>query len=417
MKNPKFSIVIPVRNGAETIANTIETCLNQDYENYEVVIADNASDDSTQEIVKGFTSSKIKYFRNEVATSMTANWNWALSLTSGDWITFLGADDGIRSNTLAKIANCVGKEKIQAVSWSQAIYTWPTLMDPSKANRLSIPPLTSRTKLCNSSEIIDSAKLGLSFPYGTSIYYGAISRKLVNKALRTGTIFQGRSPDIYSALLFSGLTKKYLYIEDALTITGFSKNSNGLSHFSSSRKNIKIATEFKKLNYVEKISIHDELPDIEVVSVVTWDALLKVRDRLSDERFNIGISLEKRLELFLKQMFQKGSAREIQLSILSEYAEKHSVSFSGDDSVPAQVPEFIPLNGHVSKLGLLYVVNTTIFGIVNVRDSANFIDTVSSVYDLLVMAQDDLESRVKAYEAEIVRLNLELAKHGGHEFN
>jgi len=50
---PKFSIVIPTRNRAYTLYYTLKTCLNQyDFDDYEIVVSDNCSEDNTAEMIK-----------------------------------------------------------------------------------------------------------------------------------------------------------------------------------------------------------------------------------------------------------------------------------------------------------------------------------------------------------------------------
>ena len=47
----KVTICVPVRNGARTIQRTLDSLLNQDYPNYEIIVSDNCSDDDTANIV------------------------------------------------------------------------------------------------------------------------------------------------------------------------------------------------------------------------------------------------------------------------------------------------------------------------------------------------------------------------------
>ena len=58
IKNPFFSIVIPTRNRADTLKYTIKTILNQDFQDYEIIICNNNSVDDTEEIVKKFSDKR-----------------------------------------------------------------------------------------------------------------------------------------------------------------------------------------------------------------------------------------------------------------------------------------------------------------------------------------------------------------------
>lgn len=61
---PKVTICVPVRNGARTIQRTLDSLLNQDYPNYEIIVSDNCSDDDTANIVSQYASRGVKYFIN-----------------------------------------------------------------------------------------------------------------------------------------------------------------------------------------------------------------------------------------------------------------------------------------------------------------------------------------------------------------
>jgi len=92
---PKVTICVPVRNGASTIGRTLDSLLNQDYPNYEVIVSDNCSDDDTAKIVSQYASRDVKYFFNPVLEKVGAegNWNYILALAEGPFIALYHADD------------------------------------------------------------------------------------------------------------------------------------------------------------------------------------------------------------------------------------------------------------------------------------------------------------------------------------
>ena len=92
---PKVTICVPVRNGARTIQRTLDSLLNQDYPNYEIIVSDNCSDDETAKIVRQYASNGVKYFFNPVLKKWGAesNWNHILTLAEGPLIALYHADD------------------------------------------------------------------------------------------------------------------------------------------------------------------------------------------------------------------------------------------------------------------------------------------------------------------------------------
>lgn len=92
-KNELVSIIMPSYNTAEYIAESIESVLNQTYENWELIIVDDCSTDNTDEIVQQFDDERIKYHKNKKNSGAAVSRNRALKLARGKWIAFLDSDD------------------------------------------------------------------------------------------------------------------------------------------------------------------------------------------------------------------------------------------------------------------------------------------------------------------------------------
>jgi glycosyltransferase involved in cell wall biosynthesis len=92
MRDFRFSIIIPTYNRGERIKNTLLSALNQDYENYEVIVVDDGSTDNTEEVIKAFTNPKLSCYKKKNAERATAR-NYGADRAKGDYITFLDSDD------------------------------------------------------------------------------------------------------------------------------------------------------------------------------------------------------------------------------------------------------------------------------------------------------------------------------------
>ena len=99
---PKISIGLPVYNGAKTIEKCINSLLSQTFQDFELIISDNASDDNTSKICKEFYSndSRIKYFRQKKNIGGGPNFEFVLEQASGEYFMWIGADDWITSKFL-----------------------------------------------------------------------------------------------------------------------------------------------------------------------------------------------------------------------------------------------------------------------------------------------------------------------------
>lgn len=96
------SIACRIYNAEGNIAKTIESILNQTYENWELVIVDDNSQDHSQQIIKSYTDKRIKYYRNDSNIGIISNLNKVLSLCKGDYISILDGDDYYYPDKLEK---------------------------------------------------------------------------------------------------------------------------------------------------------------------------------------------------------------------------------------------------------------------------------------------------------------------------
>jgi glycosyltransferase involved in cell wall biosynthesis len=95
----KYSVLLPTRNGGLFLENCIQSILEQDYEDMELVISDNANTDCTAEIISKFAGHPhVKVLRLDEPVSVTNNWNNALCASSGDYFIMMGDDDYLLPN-------------------------------------------------------------------------------------------------------------------------------------------------------------------------------------------------------------------------------------------------------------------------------------------------------------------------------
>lgn len=101
---PRVSIGLPVRNGEKHINRAIDSLLAQDYSDFEVVICDNASDDATPEIVRGYAARdpRIKLHENGRNVGQIANMNRVFELASGEYFRWTGDDDWFEPTYVSK---------------------------------------------------------------------------------------------------------------------------------------------------------------------------------------------------------------------------------------------------------------------------------------------------------------------------
>jgi len=106
--SPLVSICIPVFNEEKDIERTITNVLTQTYDNFEVVISDNASTDQTGKICKELAEkdSRVKYFRSSETCNQNENFNRVFKFSKGQFTLWLGGHDWLDEHY---IKQCIAK--------------------------------------------------------------------------------------------------------------------------------------------------------------------------------------------------------------------------------------------------------------------------------------------------------------------
>lgn len=110
-----ISIIMPVYNGEKYIASAIESVLGQAYENWELIVVDDCSKDSTAEIIEVFTDSRIKYTKNKANSGCAVSRNNGLDIASGEYVAFLDCDDIWHEDKLAKQVQLIKNTDVDLV--------------------------------------------------------------------------------------------------------------------------------------------------------------------------------------------------------------------------------------------------------------------------------------------------------------
>lgn len=109
------SIIINCHNSEKFLKETIESVIDQDFSNWEMIIWDNKSSDKTIQIAKSFKDERIKIFQGNIFTKLGNARNLALSKVNGEFICFLDSDDLWMPSKLSKQITKFQDEKIGIV--------------------------------------------------------------------------------------------------------------------------------------------------------------------------------------------------------------------------------------------------------------------------------------------------------------
>jgi len=102
LRTPIVSVFIPTRNRAHMLWDSIDSVLRQTFEDFELIISDNASADATESVVRSFDDSRIRYVRNDHDIGLRENWNRCFALAKGEYIAAFPDDDVMLPENLAR---------------------------------------------------------------------------------------------------------------------------------------------------------------------------------------------------------------------------------------------------------------------------------------------------------------------------
>jgi glycosyltransferase involved in cell wall biosynthesis len=92
-EQPLVSIIIPTYKHAHLLGRAIDSVISQSYQNWELIVIDNSSNDGSEELVSSYQNKKILFFSIDNKGIIARSRNLGIMNSKGQWIAFLDADD------------------------------------------------------------------------------------------------------------------------------------------------------------------------------------------------------------------------------------------------------------------------------------------------------------------------------------
>jgi len=149
MSSPFFSIILPTYNRANFISKAIESCINQTFIDWELIIVDDGSTDDTQSKVSMFKDSRIYYhFQKNQERSVARNNGFNYS--KGNYICYLDSDDWFDINHLEILYNEIKKTNFQIALY----HTYQKYIRNGLSENFLIPPFFPYSNLSKSDNLL-----------------------------------------------------------------------------------------------------------------------------------------------------------------------------------------------------------------------------------------------------------------------
>lgn len=275
MSTPRFSVVIPTRERADTLRHSLRTCLDQAFDDYEVIVSDNFSSPATKAVVDELASPKVRYVRTAEPVAMSANWEFAVAHARGEFVTVIGDDDGLLPHALAEADRVAREHGAKAVRWSNAFYTWPNVILAGHGNYLRIP-LGRALAECDGEKVIrDVAELREEYDELPSLYTAAVHRDVLAELRRRGggRLFAYSSPDVYTGFTVAHAVGRFVSTTAALGIRGVSGSSNGVANLYSPTRTRGVQ-EFYDLSTKDGFAPLARVPQLPALGPISAEAFL-----------------------------------------------------------------------------------------------------------------------------------------------
>ena len=201
--SPTVSVVLPAFNAAATIAEAIRSVLAQSFDDFELLVCDDFSQDETVSQVREFSDTRIRLIRNESNSGPGESRDRAIAIARGPWIAFLDADDAWAPDRLERLLAFASRQNVGMIfddlllcqQKAGRIVPWkPARLFPAKSGEpteislskylsgktLLIKPLVSRSAITNLGLRHSARKYGEDAEFFIRLMQAGVSAWYVN---------------------------------------------------------------------------------------------------------------------------------------------------------------------------------------------------------------------------------------------
>lgn len=287
MPEIRFQIIIPTKGGRELyLPWAIRSCLDQEHQNFEVLVSNNGGAPAVREIVTSLTDPRIRYIETDRLLPMAVHWEFAVSQGKGDVLTIIGDDDALMPHALARLNTIFMQDDgLECVTHNPGQYYWPDYFDYSYRNLYLLKQGTGTLELLDTSSVLKPVAEFREW-YGRLplLYHGFVKRSVLDRIRNCqGRIFKRIIPDVYSDLVLAAVLDRYAHFDSCLTFGGQGAKSNGANFYLNNEEGKQFVTDLpdylipkyypgnvhiQLYEYVEKIG--DLFPEIRKDMNVAW---------------------------------------------------------------------------------------------------------------------------------------------------
>lgn len=235
----RFSILIPTRDRLEYLRFAIQSVLDQDFDDWEIVVADNCSTDDVPAYVQRLNEPRITCVRSDRPLPVTDNWNRALERSSGKYVVMLGDDDCLMPGYLRALDRLAREHDEPDLIYSRGyIYSYPGVVPGPRDGHVFSPGYVfgdgTQAYWLDRERAAELVRRSMDFrlDFGFNMQFSLVHREAVRALQRLGPFYQSPFPDYYATNALFLVAQRILIDPVPRVVIGVSPKSYGYFHAS-----------------------------------------------------------------------------------------------------------------------------------------------------------------------------------------
>ncbi len=320
---PLLSIVVPTLARADTLKSALATLAIQTTRDCEFIVQNTGADRETEEVTMALGDPRVKHFATERIETMTDNWELALAHASGDYLTFIGDDDGFLPDGCQIAAAVLGREHPEILSWRPYAYYWPQYYNRSMQNRISATvDFEFTAEPIDSYDTLRSVyRMQLDYASLPMLYNSFVRRDVVERVVtKAGRYFLGNSPDVVSGIANAAVARSFLRLSRPLTISGLSQHSTGHTNFMAGSRELEAAEGVRDFGRIAK---DPRLPSLDLLQTFIANDMLAMKARLFADDAGLSLDFRALAQSIATNVNLRPASYERALETIAELASLH----------------------------------------------------------------------------------------------
>ena len=259
----KYSLCIPSRARLSQLRQSLASLAAINREDLEIIVSLNGyTNDEEQLLRQMLDDQRVRFVKAPQLLSMVENFEFALSHTTGEYVTLMGDDDTLVSDALDIADGHFNQNSSTVLSWFRWPYYWPS--SRIMPGILFVHPRQPAYRIEVARMMPSFSQSFPNYQYLPCIYNSFFPRSLINiiKNLNNGAFWPKKhviAPDVFNAFQTISAVEDFFYIRYPISISGISDRSGGMSD--PNQKGSEIRKFAKELG---RASVRD-LPDVRLV--------------------------------------------------------------------------------------------------------------------------------------------------------